>query len=101
MTRGVVRLALEEPLMQRHAPIRPLWGCAACAETWSCRQARAELLAEYASGRLLGLDMADLLQEATADLTRLGPEPPDPLVMHVRFLGWVRKPTRWPPPIGG
>ncbi|GIJ29049.1 hypothetical protein Vqi01_42110 [Micromonospora qiuiae] len=79
--------------MQRHAPVKPLWFCAACAHGWPCRQARAELLAEYGTGRLLGLDMADLLTEATADLTRLGAAP-DPHHMHVRFLGWVRKPTR-------
>ncbi|WP_181445155.1 hypothetical protein [Micromonospora endophytica] len=49
--------------MQRHAPVKPLWFCAACAYGWPCQQARAELLAEYGTGRLLGLDMADLLTE--------------------------------------
>ncbi|BCJ59529.1 hypothetical protein Jiend_29510 [Micromonospora endophytica] len=56
-------LGWEEPPMQRHAPVKPLWFCAACAYGWPCQQARAELLAEYGTGRLLGLDMADLLTE--------------------------------------
>ncbi|MFF5214808.1 hypothetical protein [Micromonospora sp. NPDC000442] len=50
-------------------------------------------MAEYASGSLLGLDMAALLEEATEDLRQLG-APLDPLYGYVRFMGWVRKPAR-------
>ena len=78
---------------QRHAPVKPLWFCAACAHGWPCDQARIDLQADYGTGRLLALDMADLLKEATADLTRLG-APPEPLYFYVRFLGWVRRPAR-------
>ncbi|WP_431932626.1 hypothetical protein [Micromonospora sp. RP3T] len=42
------------------------------------------------------VDMAELLHEATADLTRLcpdPPDPPDPVALHGRFLGWVRRLT--------
>lgn len=77
--------------MQRHAPLKPLWICAACAHPWPCGSARAELAADYAGEtKWLAVDLADLLTEATADLTGLCPEPPDPAALYARFLGWVR-----------
>ncbi|MET8250549.1 flavin reductase [Micromonospora sp. NPDC005197] len=76
---------------QRHAPIRPLWGCAACAQTWPCEQARAELAAEYADEpKLLAFDMASCMVEASADLVRLLPDPPDPAELYARFMGFAR-----------
>ncbi|MET7864890.1 flavin reductase [Micromonospora taraxaci] len=76
---------------QRHAPVRPFWFCAADAQPWPCGQARVELAAEYAEDpKLLALDMAHCMVEATADLARLMPEPPDPVTTYGRFLGWVR-----------
>ncbi|WP_406105406.1 flavin reductase [Micromonospora globbae] len=78
--------------MQRHAPVRPIWICAACAYPWPCEQARAELTAEYADDpKLLAIDMAQCLAEANADLSRICPEqPPDGVETYARFLGWVR-----------
>ncbi|WFE40752.1 flavin reductase [Micromonospora sp. WMMD998] len=78
--------------MQRHAPLKPFWICTACAHPWPCGEARAELAADYTGeARWLAVDMAGLLTEATADLTRLYPNPPDPEALHGRFLGWVRR----------
>ncbi|MFI2710255.1 flavin reductase [Micromonospora sp. NPDC018662] len=77
--------------MQRHAPVKPLWFCAACANPWPCGPARLELAAQYAGEpKWLAVDMAELLHEAIADLTRLNAEPPDGVAMYGRFLGWVR-----------
>ncbi|WFE42251.1 flavin reductase [Micromonospora sp. WMMD998] len=77
--------------MQRHAPLKPLWICTACAHPWPCGPARLELTAEYAGEpQYLALDMAGLLNEATEDMTGLCPAPPDPLALYGRFLGWVR-----------
>lgn len=82
-------------MRQRHAPLRPLWICTACAHPWPCAPARIALLAEYAGDRRsLALDLADLLQEATADLTRICPQPPDPAATYGRFLGWLRRVRR-------
>ncbi|MGC4793661.1 flavin reductase [Micromonospora saelicesensis] len=76
---------------QRHAPVRPFWFCAADAQPWPCGRARVELAAEYADEpRLLAVDMADCLGEATRDLCGLYPRPPEPVAMYGRFLGWVR-----------
>ncbi|MEV0725637.1 flavin reductase [Micromonospora purpureochromogenes] len=78
--------------MQRHAPLRPLWICTACAHPWPCGQARLRLVEEYAGQRRhLAVDLADLLREATADLTRICPRPPDPVAIYGRFLGWLRQ----------
>ncbi|MET8083143.1 flavin reductase [Micromonospora sp. NPDC005197] len=77
--------------LQRHAPVRPFWFCAADAQPWPCGRARADLAGEYADEpRLLAVDMADCLGEATRDLCGLYPEPPNPVEMYARFLGWVR-----------
>lgn len=77
---------------QRHAPIRPLWGCAACLHNWPCEQALAELAAEYADDpQLLALDMASCMVEATADLVELLPTPPDPAALYTRFMGFARR----------
>ncbi len=77
---------------QRHAPIRPLWGCAACARNWPCEEAQAELTADYADEpRLLTLDMASCLCEASVDLARLLPAPPDPVELYGRFMGFARQ----------
>ncbi|GAB3951623.1 hypothetical protein GCM10027614_53910 [Micromonospora vulcania] len=76
---------------QRHSPVRPFWFCAACVHPWPCRQARAELTAEYADDpKLLAVDMADCLAEATGDLGQLYPTPPNPIEMYGRMLGWIR-----------
>ncbi|WP_089155885.1 hypothetical protein [Micromonospora sp. NBS 11-29] len=78
--------------MQRHAPLKPLWICTACAHLWPCTEARAELAADYAGEMVwLAVDMAELLHEASADLTRLCPNPPDSVALYGRFLGWVRR----------
>ncbi|MEU1889474.1 flavin reductase [Micromonospora rifamycinica] len=77
--------------MQRHAPLRPLWICTADALPWPCAQARLDLVAEYAGERVnLAVDLAGLFVEATADLTRICPEPLDPIATYQRFLGWVK-----------
>ncbi|WP_089157436.1 hypothetical protein [Micromonospora sp. NBS 11-29] len=56
-----------------------------------CGPARLELAAQYAGEpRWLAVDMAELLHEAIADLTRLNAEPPAGVAMYGRFLGWVR-----------
>ncbi|MFG2055115.1 hypothetical protein ACGFI9_13880 [Micromonospora sp. NPDC048930] len=39
----------------------------------------------------MAIDLVGLLCEATDDLTRLYPKPPDPFTMYGRFLGWVRR----------
>ncbi|MGW4293393.1 flavin reductase [Micromonospora chersina] len=78
--------------MQRHAPVKPLWFCAACAHPWPCGQGRLDLLSEYAGDRRsMAIDLADLLYEATRDLSRLYPKPPDAFGMYGRFLGWTRR----------
>lgn len=78
--------------MNRHAPLRPIWICTGCAHPWPCEQARTELPAEYAGDRRnLAIDLADLLGEASRDLSRLYPNPPDPVQLYGRFLGWVRR----------
>ncbi|MFI2710848.1 flavin reductase [Micromonospora sp. NPDC018662] len=80
--------------MQRHAPLKPLWICTACAHPWPCARAQVELAADYfGETTWLAVDMAELLNEATADLTRLCPNPPDPVALYGRFLGWVRRLT--------
>lgn len=78
--------------MQRHAPLKPLWICTACAHPWPCEEARIGLLWEYnGDRRTMAIDLVGLLCEATDDLTRLYPKPPDPFTMYGRFLGWVRR----------
>ncbi|MFI2709769.1 hypothetical protein ACH495_06515 [Micromonospora sp. NPDC018662] len=45
--------------MWRHAPLKPIWICTACAHPWPCGPARLELAAQYASEpHYLALDMA-------------------------------------------
>ncbi|MBQ1017744.1 flavin reductase [Micromonospora sp. D93] len=77
--------------LQRHAPIRRLWGCAACAQPWPCEAARAKLVEEYADDpKLLAMDMASCMVEAGIDLAELMPERPDPVALYGRFMGFVR-----------
>ncbi|MGX4657246.1 flavin reductase [Micromonospora sp. SCSIO 07396] len=77
--------------MQRHAPLKPIWVCTADALPWPCEQARLELVTHYEGERVnLAVDLAELFREAMADLTRICPEPPDPLATYSRFLGWIR-----------
>ncbi|MDG4792981.1 flavin reductase [Micromonospora sp. WMMD1082] len=84
--------------MQRHAPVKPMWFCAACAHPWPCGVARLHLAAEYVGkGRAFAIEMAELLWEATADLERIGGNP-DGFELYGRFLGWIRRASRPPDP---
>lgn len=86
-------------MKQRHSPVKPFWFCANCAMPWPCGEARLDLLAEYQGDRrTMAIDLVDLLGEAAGDLGRLYPEPPDPVVLYGRFLGWVRRGV--PPNVG-
>jgi hypothetical protein len=77
---------------QRHAPVRPFWFCASCVRPWPCEQAKVELVADYSDEpKLLGVDMADCLTEASRDLTDLYWTAPDPVEHYGRFLGWVKQ----------
>ncbi|MEH0935237.1 flavin reductase [Micromonospora psammae] len=85
--------------MQRHAPVKPIWICAACAHPWPCGNARLNLLVEYHGDRkTMALDLAGLMSEASEDLTRICPKPPDPMDLYPRFLGWARRGA--PPNVG-
>ncbi|MEU1588178.1 hypothetical protein [Micromonospora sp. NPDC005710] len=49
-------------------------------------------MADYADEpKLLGVDMADCLTEASRDLGALYWAPPDPVEHYGRFLGWVKQ----------
>ena len=70
-----------------HLPIRPLWLCRACAAPWPCAPARLSLGHRYAGDPAgLRLHLRAMLDDATADLRRLNPQPgPDPESLSVRF----------------
>jgi len=74
-----------------HTPRRPAWTCRVCERPWPCDTARAALRVEYRFDPLaLFVYLGLTLQEATADLFRLNPNPgPDPVELHERFIGWV------------
>lgn len=76
-----------------HTPLRPLWLCRTCGTPWPCATARLTLIAEYRNDRAgMTIYLATILQEATADLRRLNPEPgPAPAELYARFVGWTRR----------
>lgn len=77
--------------MQRHAPLKPIYICTACAHPWPCGPTKLELVRDYQDARRdLAVDLAALLREAIEDLTRVCPDPPDTAVLYCRFLGWLR-----------
>ncbi|MCX5070153.1 hypothetical protein OOJ91_30335 [Micromonospora lupini] len=56
-------------------------------------------MADYSDEpKLLGVDMADCLAEASRDLTDLYWTGPDPVEHYVRFLGWVKQALAAHPP---
>jgi hypothetical protein len=76
-----------------HLPVRPIWLCRVCAAPWPCGPARLALTHEYADDRIgLTVYLASLLDEASADLHRLNPQPgPEPDDLYARFVRWARR----------
>ncbi|WP_243706222.1 hypothetical protein [Micromonospora sp. KC721] len=76
-----------------HVPMRPLWLCRVCAADWPCQPARLLLLMEYRRDRVaLSVYLAGILFDATADLTRLNPQPePSPAELFERFVAWTAR----------
>ncbi|MEU4554200.1 hypothetical protein [Micromonospora violae] len=80
--------------VHQHLPRRPSWLCRVCAATWPCAFARMLLRVEYEGDRVaLSIYMASQLDDATADLLTLNPDPgPDPRELFDRFLAWTAQP---------
>lgn len=74
-----------------HKPLRPSWRCPNCGIPWPCSAAKLRLLGRYRQDRPgLLVYMAEVQEEAVADLTKLNPGAtlPD---LTTRFVGWAER----------
>ncbi|GAA2185236.1 flavin reductase [Micromonospora lupini] len=76
--------------LEDHRPLRPSWRCPACGILWPCSAAKLRLLGKFREdGPGLLAHLAQLQEEAAADLTKLNPSNP-PANLADRFVGWAK-----------
>ncbi|MER7165609.1 hypothetical protein ABT336_05940 [Micromonospora sp. NPDC000207] len=84
------RTPVPDPPRTSHVPMRPLWQCSACRESWPCEPGRRAIVHAFDGDRSsLLLHLGAMLAHAGDQLYQIG-QRPSPDDLDRRFLAWAR-----------